>query len=179
MDSGEPLDAQGMRLRGAAQWQLISAGGSPNDIFIQVGSLPGGRLYVDHLGFGARRFGCKSAAWQAVQRLMTCHAGKCDQVDVDRRPWFKLRRSDGSRLPYDTDGKCLYECWGKYADSIWEKYLQAINSGIEFRAQRATNRLMHAMPSLNTLIHPNRQLGTHWKCLAMRVETTGSSTIPT
>lgn len=122
-----------MRLRGTAQWQLISKGGVRNDIFIQVGGLPGGRWYVDHLGFGARRFGTKNAAWQAIQRLMSYHVGKWDRVNIDRRPWFKLRRSDGSRLLYDTDGTCLYECWGKLAESMWDKYLQAINSGTELR----------------------------------------------
>ncbi|HEV2779881.1 MAG TPA: hypothetical protein VGX25_10830 [Actinophytocola sp.] len=133
VDRGEPVLLSAQPFRAVMQWELKDHGPQDGAVQIQVGTLVENDWYVDHLGFGARRFGDKQAAWGAVRRLMGMHEGRWEQVPCDRKPWFRLRRSDGSRLLYDTDDVSLYECWGRQKEEIWHRYFAAISAGSTLR----------------------------------------------
>jgi hypothetical protein len=132
VDLGEPIVVHGTRHRGTMQWQL-AINGAAAPVHIQVGQLPGNAWFVDHIGFGARRFTGKDSAWAAVQRLMTAHEGTWTVVPCNRRPWFVFRRSDGSRLLYDMSDDSLYDCWGSHGEKIWQRYSSAIHAGKAIR----------------------------------------------
>ena len=98
-------------------------------VHIQVGTIRGG-WYVNHMGFGARRFADRRAAWDATRGLMARHQGRWDTVDPDSKPFAAVRRPDGSRTLYDSlGGECLYGCWGDQKETLWARYTAAIGAG--------------------------------------------------
>lgn len=96
---------------------------------IAVGTLTDGGWYVDHTGFGTRRFTDKHAAWAAIRRLMSLHEGWWEHVqphaELDNNPIT----ADGWRLIYSTSGGALYNCWGQLREKMWERYSAAIRKG--------------------------------------------------
>lgn len=108
------------------QWELVTAGSS-DWAHIQVGTLARGGWYVDHTGFGARRFDDKRSAWAAVRRLAGQHDGDWKQVPCDSGPRQRVRPPDGSRILFSgSDADALYHCWGRDKERIWRRYEAAI-----------------------------------------------------
>src|SRR5207302_1525496 len=99
------------------QWMLTAVAPLDGQVHIQVGTLPGG-YYVDHTGFGTRKFPDKNTAWDAIKELMRRHRGEWREVPCDRAPFVALRRPDGSRVIYDINGDCLHEHWGEFKDTL-------------------------------------------------------------
>lgn len=128
VDPGEPIDLLAVRRQAVMQWELVSAG--PEDwAHIQVGTLAAGGWYVDHTGFGTRRFGTKQAAWVAVRRLADQHDGDWKRVTPDAAPRQKVRPLDGARILFNgAGGYSLYHCWGRDKERIWRRYEAAINA---------------------------------------------------
>ncbi|TQS28490.1 hypothetical protein FLW16_14445 [Microbispora sp. KK1-11] len=134
MNPGMPLDADTRRFRPAMQWELRDSGPMDGPTHIQVGSLRGREWYVDHMGFGARRFPDKHAAWAAIRRLMAMHQGRWEQVPCTHKPFYTVRRSDGSRVLYDqNEPECLYGSWGTLKERRWETYCGAFQGGTTLR----------------------------------------------
>jgi hypothetical protein len=115
------------------QWVLRDHGPMDGPVHIQVGEFASGGWYVRHQGFGARSFPDKHAAWHAVQTQMRRHEGRWEEVPADPEPFHRLYGAEGSRVLYDTDGSCLYECWGELKDSLWGELLAAIHAGTTLR----------------------------------------------
>lgn len=115
-----------VRRQAVMQWELVAAG-SRDWAHIQVGTLARGGWYVDHTGFGTRRFADKEAAWAAVRRLAALHDGEWKRVPCDSGPRQRVRLPDGSRLLFSgSDGNALYHCWGRDKERIWRRYEAAI-----------------------------------------------------
>jgi hypothetical protein len=129
VDPGEPIDLLTARRAAVMQWELVPAG--PDDwAHIQVGTLDGGGWYVDHTGFGTRRFGTKHAAWVAVRRLAALHDGDWKRVPCDAGPRRRVRSPDGARLLFSgSDGCSLYHSWGRDKERIWRRYEAAVTDG--------------------------------------------------
>jgi hypothetical protein len=126
VDAGEPVDLTAVRRQAVMQWELVAAG-SRDWAHIQVGTLARGGWYVDHTGFGTRRFADKEAAWAAVRRLAALHDGEWKRVPCDSGPRQRVRLPDGSRLLFSgSDGNALYHCWGRDKERIWRRYEAAI-----------------------------------------------------
>jgi hypothetical protein len=126
VDPGEPIDLLTVRRQAVMQWELVSAG-TDDWAHIQVGTLARGGWYVDHTGFGTRRFSSKQAAWAAVRRLADLHDGDWKRVACDAGPRQKVRPLDGSRILYNgSGGYSLYHCWGRDKERIWRRYEAAI-----------------------------------------------------
>lgn len=133
MVRGTMIDLENDAHEPVAQWELREH--HPLDVVvrIQVGMVDGG-WYVRHQGFGDRRFADKTAAWQAVRRLMGQHDAGWERADVDSEPFRVLCRLDGSRVLYDThDDETLHACWGRRRDERWNAYLAALNAGETLR----------------------------------------------
>ena len=126
VDPGEPVDLLAVRRQAVVQWELVpTEAGDWADI--QVGTLADGGWYVDHTGFGTRRFGDKRAAWAAVRRLAARHDGDWKRVPCDSGPRQRVRPADGSRILFSgTDGNALYQCWGREKEHVWRRYEAAI-----------------------------------------------------
>lgn len=126
VDPGEPIDLPAVRRQAVMQWQLVAAD-APDWAHIQVGTLAAGGWYVDHTGFGTRRFTTKQAAWAAVRRLADQHDGDWKRVACDSGPRQKVRLPDGARILFSGSGECsLYQCWGRDKERIWRRYEAAI-----------------------------------------------------
>lgn len=97
--------------------------------YLSVGTLADGGWYVDHTGFGTRRFADKHAAWAAVRRLMSLHEGEWEQVRPDAEVQHQPITADGWRVLYNASGLALYNSWGELRERIWERYKQAISKG--------------------------------------------------
>ncbi|MFI6285701.1 hypothetical protein ACIBCM_13250 [Streptomyces sp. NPDC051018] len=137
MSDGDAIVLRRGRYRAVMQWALRDYGPMDCSAQIQVGELTGGTAgwFVDHAGFGTRRFGDKHAAWTAIQRLMGLHKGRWEQVPIDRRPFFVVRRSDGSRVLYcQADGDSLFGHWGRLRDRYWDLYGKAHEAGTVLRS---------------------------------------------
>ncbi|WFE61718.1 hypothetical protein [Micromonospora sp. WMMD712] len=136
MDQGTVIDLEHEAHEPVAQWELREHGPVDMVVRIQVGTVDGG-WYVRHQGFGDRRFADKTAAWQAVRRLMGQHDAPWERADVDSEPFRVLCRPDGSRVLYDThDDETLHACWGTRQDERWDAYLAALNAGETLRSTK-------------------------------------------
>jgi WD40 repeat protein len=134
IDHGQPVSLERERHEAIAQWELKDSGPLDGAVHIQVGTLASGGWYVNHMGFGVRRFTDKQAAWDAVRGLMDRHEGRWERVEPDSRPFLAVRRPDGSRVLYDMNGKeCLHACWGGQKDRLCDKYFAAIDAGERLR----------------------------------------------
>ncbi|MGW4205774.1 hypothetical protein [Streptomyces sp. NPDC004726] len=135
MSDGDALILRKDQYRAVMQWALRDYGPMDCSTQIQVGELIGpAGWFVDHAGFGARRFGDKRAAWTVIRRLMDLHEGRWEQVPVDRRPFYTVRRSDGSRVLYSqADGDSLFGHWGRLRDQYWDLYGKAHQAGTRLR----------------------------------------------
>lgn len=89
------------------QWMLTDYGPMDEQVHIQVGTVESA-YYVDHTGFGRRRYPDRQEAWDAVRSMMGRHEGKWREVSCDDAPFAALLRRDGGRVLYDTGGNCLY-----------------------------------------------------------------------
>lgn len=128
VDPGEPIDLLAVRRQAVMQWELVA----PADDWahIQVGRLALGGWYVDHTGFGTRRFATKQAAWSAVRRLAELHDGDWKRVACDSGPRQKVRPPGGARILFSgADGCSLYHSWGRDKERIWRRYEAAITRG--------------------------------------------------
>jgi hypothetical protein len=126
VDPGEPIDLLTVHRAAVMQWELVSAG-SQDWAHIQVGTLARGGWYVDHTGFGTRRFDTKQAAWVAVRRLADLHDGEWRRVACDGGPRQRVRSLDGARILFSgSDGCSLYHCWGRDKERVWRRYEAAI-----------------------------------------------------
>jgi hypothetical protein len=135
VDPGEPIDLLAVRRHAVMQWELVPAG-TDDWAHLQVGTLDAGGWYVDHTGFGTRRFTTKQAAWAAVRRLAGRHDGDWKRVPCDSGPRQKVRAPDGARILFSgSDAYSLYRCWGRDKERIWRHYEAAItNSGTLLRS---------------------------------------------
>ncbi|MEV4624906.1 hypothetical protein AB0J90_01260 [Micromonospora sp. NPDC049523] len=114
-----------------ARWELRDA--PPlNAGQISVGKFDGGDWWVDHGGFGCRRFPDKNTAWTAVRRLMGLHDGNWVQVPGDSERRSPLR-FDGSRTLYSDGGGDMYSHWGRAKEKRWNRYSAAIAAGTRLR----------------------------------------------
>lgn len=133
VDPGEPIDLLTVRRHAVMQWELVATG-SDDWAHIQVGTLDQGGWYVDHTGFGTRRFGARQAAWAAVRRIAGRHDGDWKRIPCDSGPRERVRPPDGSRILFGDDCS-LYQCWGRDKERIWRRYEAAITgSGRLLRA---------------------------------------------
>ncbi|UWZ58526.1 WD40 repeat domain-containing protein [Dactylosporangium aurantiacum] len=133
IDGGAMIDLENEAHEPVAQWQLRDHGPLDMAVRIQVGTVAGG-WYVRHQGFGGRRFGDKTAAWQAVRGLMGQHDGRWERVEVDSAPFRVVCRPDGSRVLYDThDDESLHAGWGRHKDERWAAYMAAMDAGETLR----------------------------------------------
>lgn len=138
VDPGEPIDLLVVRRHAVMQWELVPTAGE-DWAHIQVGTLDLGGWYVDHTGFGTRRFGTKQAAWAAVRRLTGRHDGDWKRVPCDSGPRQTVRGPDGSRVLFSgSDEHSLYRCWGRDKERIWRRYEAAITG--EGRLLRGTEQ---------------------------------------
>ncbi|MFJ2006674.1 hypothetical protein [Streptomyces chartreusis] len=103
---------------------------------ISVGSLIDGDWYVDHTGFGTRRFADKHAAWAAIRRLMYLHEGAWGEVPPSAELPHEFVSADGWRVLYSTSEYSLYGTWGRMADRIWGSYTRAIRARRKIRDTR-------------------------------------------
>jgi hypothetical protein len=134
IDRGQPVSLERERHEAVAQWALKDSGPLDGDVHIQVGTLDSGDWYVNHMGFGVRRFEDKQAAWDAVRGLMGRHEGRWERVEPDSRPFLAVRRPDGSRVLYDMNGEeTLHACWGDQKEQLWDTFFAAINAGERLR----------------------------------------------
>lgn len=126
VDPGEAIDLPAVRRHAVMQWELVPTG-SGDWAHIQVGTLGAGGWYVDHTGFGTRRFTDKRAAWAAVRRLAGLHDGDWKRVPCDSAPRQRVRSPDGSRILFSgSDDNALYHCWGRDKERVWRRYEAAI-----------------------------------------------------
>jgi hypothetical protein len=133
-ERAEPVELSDGLHRPVEQWELRESGPQDGVVHIQLGALTGEDWYVDHLGFGIRRFRGRRAALAAVRRLMRLHEGRWAEVSCDRRPFLTVRRSNGSRVLYDmNDDVCLYGAWGVHKERWWGRYSAAIDAGTQLR----------------------------------------------
>jgi WD40 repeat protein len=118
--------------RPVRQWMLTDHGPMDEQVHIQVGTVDS-EYYVDHTGFGHRRYPDRKDAWHAVQSLMRHNQGNWRVVRCDDAPFAALRPPNGARFLYDTDGDCLYGHWGDLKGARWDKYQEAMDVGRTFR----------------------------------------------
>ncbi|HEY1574663.1 MAG TPA: hypothetical protein VGG05_25255 [Pseudonocardiaceae bacterium] len=128
VDPGAPIDLLAVRRQAVMQWELVAAG-TDDWAHIQVGTLAPGGWYVDHTGFGTRRFATKQAAWAAVRRLAGRHDGDWKRVACDSGPRQRVRPADGARILFTgSENYSLYHCWGRDKELIWRRYEAAITA---------------------------------------------------
>lgn len=135
------------------QWTLTDRAPLYEQVHIQVGTLATG-YYVDHTGFGIRRFPDKQTAWDATKELMRRHRGEWHEVPCDCEPFAALRPPDGSRVLYDTAGDCLWGHWGELKDTLWDRYPKAMGVGDTFR-RTETHALLEGYIEAVTYIEPD------------------------
>jgi hypothetical protein len=134
IDHGQLISLEPERYEALVQWELRDSGPLDGSVHIQAGTLAGSGWYVNHMGFGIRRFEDRQAAWDAVRRLMGRHKGRWERIALDSRPFSAVCRPDGSRVLYDMNGEeCLHACWGDLKDQLWDKFLAAFNAGQRLR----------------------------------------------
>ena len=138
VDPGEPIDLLAVRRHAVMQWELVATG-SDDWAHIQVGTLAQGGWYVDHTGFGTRRFGTRQAAWAAVRRIAGRHDGDWKRIPCDSGPRERVRPPDGSRILF-SDGCSLYHCWGRDKERIWRRYEAAITGSGRLLRTTETDR---------------------------------------
>ncbi|WP_239310295.1 hypothetical protein [Frankia sp. Cj3] len=114
------------------RWELRDAG-KWEQAQIAVSSGDDGAWYVQHTGFGCRRFAAKKSAWLAVRRLMACHDGRWEVVPRDARPLDPDISDNDSRLLYIDNGHSLYGSWGRHRDRVWGRYIAAMENGSVLR----------------------------------------------
>lgn len=155
VERGEIITLRGGQHRAVMQWALRDFRPMDASAQIQVGTLAAGRgWYVDHIGFGTRRFGDKHAAWTVTRQLMGLHEGHWEEVPVNRGPFLVVRRSDGSRVLYDqNDDECLYSYWGELKDRFWGRYTAAMNAGTKLR-NTTTHKLFEGFITLSEYTDP-------------------------
>lgn len=156
MSDGEIITLRKGRYRAVMQWELSNSGPMDGAAQIQVGTVSerDAGWFVDHIGFGTRRFGDKHTAWAAIQRLMSLHRGSWDQVPINRRPFLVVRRTDGSRVLYDqNEDDCLFCYWGVLKEGRWSEYTAAINAGTRLR-ETITHRLFDGFITLSQYSEP-------------------------
>jgi hypothetical protein len=84
MSTGEQSGSDDLR-RPLMQWMVTEHGFSDVHVHIQVGAVAN-EYYVEHTGFGDRRFPDRRAAWAAVKTLMRRHSGDWEEVPCDSAP---------------------------------------------------------------------------------------------
>ncbi|MFD5861475.1 GNAT family N-acetyltransferase [Streptomyces chartreusis] len=134
-ETGQPVVLQNAAHQCAKQWNLQT-----NARFaaahISVGTLAAGDWYVDHTGFGTRRFADKHAAWASICRLMDLHEGSWEEVPPGTNLLHRFVDDDGLRLLYSSTDYSLYGTWGRLAESIWDSYTRAMRTRRKIRDTR-------------------------------------------
>ncbi|MGF0174472.1 hypothetical protein ACQF36_29400 [Streptomyces sp. Marseille-Q5077] len=134
-EAGQPVVLQSVAHQCVKRWNLQT-----NAPFaaahISVGTLAEGDWYVDHTGFGARRFADKHAAWAAIRRLMDLHEGSWGEVPPGTELPHQLVDANGWRVLYSTSDYSLYGTWGRLAERIWDSYTRAIRTKRKIRDTR-------------------------------------------
>ena|SRR2546421_8126453 len=135
-DSGQPIVLRDTEHACVMRWNLLAHIPQRDMAHIAVGTLADGGWYVDHTGFGTRRFTGRHAAWAAIRRLMDLHEGRWEEVPPSTELPHEVVSADGWRVLYSTSTPSLYRAWGRLASGIWGSYDKAIRFGRRLRNTR-------------------------------------------